>query len=220
MCLARLSGLVQVSGKLETRLDITWFVANIAFAPYENHALPEAGGDHSESLANSAGLALDLHFQPRGRERSRQSYLCYFTTDPNNLMPGDAGMAGQGLWQGTTTNFPGGATLLADLYSGTSSTSLVFVKTASFTNSLAVGRLLPSSSVTLPAGQPAGQTTYFQISIRDSRDVDVGASMAAGHYFGTSPIFTAVPQPVSFANLWTHASPIFSTSFRSDFRSA
>src|SRR5437667_5643007 len=102
-------------------------------------------------------------------------HLVYFTTDPNNLMPGDAGLAGQGLWQGTTTNFPGGATLLADLYSGTSSTSLVFVKTASFTNSLAVGRLLPSSSVTLPAGQPAGQTTYFQISIRDSRDVDVGA---------------------------------------------
>jgi hypothetical protein len=128
-------------------------------------------------------------------------HLVYFTTDQHNLQPGDGGLAGQGLWQGTTTNFHDGATLLADLYSGTSSTSLVLVKTASFTNSASVGKWTPIF-VTLPVGQPAGQTTYFQVQIRDSRDL--------GYYFGASPIFTAVPG-ANFANLWTHDSPSFST---------
>jgi len=51
----------------------------------------------------------------------------------------------------------------------------------------------------------AGSTVFFQVQVRDSRDATEQASQSATHYFGNSPIFTAVPGSTTFVNLYQHA---------------
>lgn len=128
-------------------------------------------------------------------------HLVYYTTDSSGLAPGDAGLAGRGPY---STNSPAGATLFADLYSGTAANSLALVKSTTFTGSFAEGRWT-AAATTLPSGQPAGGTTFFQVQVYDSRDTNAPSAQANGHYFGTSPVFTAVPGSTTFVNLYQHA---------------
>jgi len=57
-------------------------------------------------------------------------HLAYFDPDPAKLRPQDAALAGQGP---QSTVQPTGVTLVADLYAGTSSSSLALVSTTTFT---------------------------------------------------------------------------------------
>jgi hypothetical protein len=132
-------------------------------------------------------------------------HLVYFTTDASGLAAGDAALAGRGPGGGRN---PADGTLLADLYSGTSIGTMALVKSTTFTNSPAEGRWV-SSAVTLPTS--GGVTTFFQIQIHDSRETTAAGSQGAGHYFGSSPVFTAVPGSVTPVNLYAHSSPVNST---------
>lgn len=135
-------------------------------------------------------------------------HLVYFTTDPSGLAPGDAALAGQPMYGATT--IAGSPLLVADLYSASTSGGLVLVKSTTFTNSVSAGKWSPAST-TLPIGEPSGQTAFFQIQIHDSRDADAAASAAAGHYYGTSPVFSLLPGATSFVNLYQSTSPVFSS---------
>jgi hypothetical protein len=127
-------------------------------------------------------------------------HLVYFATDTTLLATGDAAVAGKGLYAATIGSLTGAPTLVADLWAGTSATSLSKQTTAPSWSSNAEGRWT-TTSVLLPNGMPGGQTAYFQVQIHDARDADASASMNARHYYGTSPIFSMIPGVTIYVQL-------------------
>src|SRR5882762_4996049 len=121
-------------------------------------------------------------------------HLVYFTTDTSKLMGADAALAGQGPTSVGTTS---GRTLVADLFAGTSSSSLALVQTTSF--QATPGRWVNANTV-LPAGIPGGVPQFFQVQVRDSAAASAtAASLAQNQYYGFSIIFTAVPNSGAIA---------------------
>jgi hypothetical protein len=114
-------------------------------------------------------------------------HLVYYDPNPLDLRPADAALAGQGV---DSANMPAGVTLVADLYAGSSSTSLSLVSTTTF--SVTIGRFALVNLV-LPNGLPGGTAHFFQVQIRDNAFASADASAAAGSYSGESTIFTMVP---------------------------
>jgi hypothetical protein len=96
-------------------------------------------------------------------------------------------LAGQGVSSGL---MPAGVTLVADLYAGSSSTSLSLVSTTAF--SVTVGRFASINTV-LPTGMPGGTAYFFQVQIRDNAFASAIAAENGGSYWGFSAIFTMVP---------------------------
>jgi len=142
--------------------------------------------------------------QGRMQLANNSLWLVYFTTDAAHLYAADADLAGDAV---TSVATPSGVTFLADLYAGTSSSSLTLVSTTTM-SPIAAGRF-NSLNVTLP-GIPADETAWFEIRIRDSSFAP-GLVQVSGSYFGSSGIFSAVPQNVVFHPIFQPTFPVFST---------
>jgi hypothetical protein len=147
------------------------------------------------------------------------SHLVYFTTDTSKLNTGDVGVAGMGVYANTITTLAGTPSLAAVLYAGTTAGSLQKVTTvANFAGTL--GRW-SSQNITFDTtanggnagfALPSGTAAFFQIQVYDIRATSAeDAWTHNGWYAGTSPIFTAVPQPASFNPIYATASPVLST---------
>jgi hypothetical protein len=133
-------------------------------------------------------------------------HLVYY--DPGDyLRPGDAALAGQGVSSGL---MPAGVTLVADLYAGSSSTSLSLVSTTAF--SVTVGRFASINNLVLPSGLPGGTPQFFQIQIRDNAFATAEASAEAGSYSGESSIFTMIPgSSIAYNSIVNPGTPANST---------
>lgn len=133
--------------------------------------------------------------------------LVYFANDAARLVPGDAAVAGKGLYDGTLGMLTDSPTLVVDLWAGTTASSLSKQRTATFGGVEgqwnAVNVIFPS----LPAAVPA----YFQIQVHDSRDADAFASASVYHYFGYSEVFTATPAVAIYAPIYLTTVPVYST---------
>jgi hypothetical protein len=114
-------------------------------------------------------------------------HLIYYSTDAGGLRPGDSALAGKGVFGGA---MPGGVTLVADLYVGSNSTSLVFAKSTTF-SAVTKGRIV-NANVDLPAPFAANIPWTFQVQVRDSAFATAAAAEAGASYFGYSPFFTTV----------------------------
>ena len=84
---------------------------------------------------------------------------------------------------------PSGVTLVADLYVGTSSSSLAFVSSTTF--SAAAGRY--NTVNTVLSNIPGGVPQYFQVQVRDNNFSNADIAAAAHSYYGKSIIFTTIP---------------------------
>jgi len=115
-------------------------------------------------------------------------------------------LAGQGV---ASTAMPSGVTLVADLYGGTSASTLQLVSTTVF--SATKGRWSSLNTTFNSPALPAGTPAFFQIQIRDNAFGTADLASQGGSYAGYSVIFTAVPQPSSFNPIYQHTSPVFST---------
>jgi len=145
------------------------------------------------------------------------AHLVYF--DPAGTAAADSTNSGKGVF---ASRMPAGANLVADLYAGTASSSLSLVSSTTF-SAVADGRW---NSVGVTFNNPAiasGATAFLRVDIRDDRDPTAGASAAAGHYSGTSGLFSAVAQSIN-SPIYQHAAPVSSTwtdgTFNMDYISA
>jgi len=133
-------------------------------------------------------------------------HLIYFSTD-GNLRPADASKAGTGVYGG---NMPAGVTLVADLYAGTSSSSLALISTTTF-NAVSKGRIV-NATVDLPAGLPGGTPQTFQVQIRDNSFATASAAAAGLSYAGFSEIFTVIPNTgTAYNSIVNRGTPSFSS---------
>jgi hypothetical protein len=126
-------------------------------------------------------------------------HLVYYTTDTKHLVAGDESLAGQAT---LTTANPSGHSLYAELWGGTSTSTLSKIVTTTFTGSSAAGKW---SSVNVSTGYagganasvvtpPGGQTDYFQITVYDTLASSYAeASTSQNEYYGETSVFTMVP---------------------------
>jgi len=136
-------------------------------------------------------------------------HLVYFA--PGQTAAGDEALAGRGLYGVTMAAMSGAPTLVADLYGGTSSTSLSLVSTTTFSGSISEGRWSAASVSFINPFIGGGQTAFLQVQIRDTRDATAAASAASGHYSGLGQIFSAVAQSSVASPMWQPTSPVNST---------
>jgi hypothetical protein len=112
-----------------------------------------------------------------------------FANDSLHLVyygPSAGSLAGSGV---TSSNMPVGVTLVADLYGGTSTSSLTLQTTTTF--SVTAGRFA-TVNFTTPSAGPAGAAEFFQVQIRNNAFQTEAASEAAGSWGGHSGIFSTV----------------------------
>src|SRR4051794_151602 len=114
--------------------------------------------------------------------RNDSLHLIYFDPNPWNMWAGDEAFAGQAVNPAAT---PGGITLVADLYAGTSANSLTFQK--STTLSASAG-LLNGQNVSLSFS--GGSTAYFQVQVHEA-GYPTAADGYGYSYTGVSEVFTA-----------------------------
>ena len=126
-----------------------------------------------------ATINLAAFAQGHIRMENDSNHLLYFSNFPKLL--DDAALAGQLV----TPAIPSGATILVDLYGGTTIGSMTLQTTASISAST-LGRFGPVN-FTSP-NLPGGVTAFMQIQIRE-----LGAPPLGPNYFGFSPIFTFTP---------------------------
>ena len=136
-------------------------------------------------------------------------HLVYMTTDTARLASADAAVAGN--VPGVNGSLPSGVTLLADLYAGTSSTSLSFVSSTTFSAS-SLGTF-NGVNVTLPNGLGGGTPQWFQVQIRGSDIASASAASATnGFYFGFSSVFQTVPgSSLAYNSIVQSGTPALST---------
>lgn len=141
-------------------------------------------------------------------------HLVYFSTDYYYLNAGDQALAGTGL-SGSTV-LVGSPTIQADLWAGTSSSSLSLYKTTTF--SAVPGKWTGTTTLLSSPLILGGTLTYFQVVVHDTRltgstvfDLQVACFRSMFLYFGWSPVFTAVPSASSYVNLYATAAPTSST---------
>jgi hypothetical protein len=134
-------------------------------------------------------------------------HLVYYTDVASGLRAADAGLAGKGV---ASTAMPAGVTLVADLYVGTSSSSLSLVTSTAFGPAAGTFTL---SNILLPSPTFPGGTAYnFQVQIRDNAFATADAAAAGGSYSGKSIIFTTVPGSGTLYNrIDNHNAPALST---------
>lgn len=138
-------------------------------------------------------------------------HLVYLTTDTSKIVAGDGSAAGKGLNSTLIGSLAGAPSIVADLYAGTSATSLTKMTTAAF--GLTEGRWT-SVNVALPSAPafPAGTTAWFQIQIHDARATNAASAWGQnGWYAGETAVFTAVPSPTAYSSLYINATAPFST---------
>jgi len=151
--------------------------------------------------------------------------IIYFTTDKTQLVPADSAkvvagyaLAGSGAYvgtagpsvPGTVASLTGTPSFIVALYGGTTAGSLTLQTTTTIATYGAEGTLIAANS-TFPT-LPAGTAAFFQIEVYDSRAASAPAAWSAGfEYAGESAIFTAVPQPSSYNNIYQTATPVLST---------
>jgi hypothetical protein len=144
---------------------------------------------------------------PQGKIRfiNDSRHLVYWSPDVSQLHTSDTALAGQVYMLGQ-----GGQALTLELWAGSSSLVLSRVATTDFGGQGASG-FFPGESVTLPI--PGGTPVFFQILIYDSAAGSYAtASSTVGHYFGQTPVFTAVPSTtIAYNSIVNHNSPVFST---------
>jgi hypothetical protein len=106
----------------------------------------------------------------------------------------------------------GGQTLTIELWAGTASTGLSRVAVTDFSGQGSAGTWA-GANITLPSpNYPAG-LTYFTIDIYDiAAGSYAAASTTAGHFYGTSGLFTSTASGVTaYFSLVQHGSPGLST---------
>jgi hypothetical protein len=130
-------------------------------------------------------------------------HLAYFSTDTAKLNTGDSALGGRGLYTVTISSLAGAPSLVADLWAGTSATTLAKVSSAPSWSAVAEGRwtgvntILPST----PAF-PAGTVAFFQVQIHDSRAVDAASAwLQNGWYAGQTTVFQATPGPTAYSSI-------------------
>jgi hypothetical protein len=132
-------------------------------------------------------------------------HLVYWNPNAALLAAGDSSLAGLGY-----TLAQGNQTLRIELWSGTASTALTLAATTDFAGQAGAIGTWGGMNVTL--GTAAGPT-FFNIEIYDAAagSYDV-ASTTAGHYFGSSGIFTTVSSStIAYNSLVNHNAPANST---------
>ncbi len=103
---------------------------------------------------------------------------------------------------------PSGATLLVDLYGGTSPGSLALITTTTFSSTIP-GR---QNIVNLNSGLPGGSPAFFQVQIRDSAFPTAALASVGFGYFGSSEIFTVVPSTtIAYNSIVNHGGTALST---------
>lgn len=119
-------------------------------------------------------------------------------------LPADSALAG--LRTPANGLLPSGITLRADLYAGTSSSSLSFI------SSTTMSALSPGSqntlNVVLPNGFAGGVPAFFQVQIRDQAFATAALSLT---YAGFSEIFQVTPSASASSSIVNHLTPAFST---------
>lgn len=117
---------------------------------------------------------------------NNNNYLVYLSTDTTKLKAADQASAG------TATPVSGtllsGATLVAGLYIGTSSTAMSLVTTTIVGPGVGPGRIInaPYQSPTIPSGT----IVFAQVAVWDNSFATVDAAQASAGYFGRSSLFT------------------------------
>ena len=129
-------------------------------------------------------------------------HLVYFTTDSNSLLPADVGLAG------LATPATNQALLTAELWAGTSSSTLQYVTNTTFG---AIPGRWTVRNVTLPFA--GGSSDYYQIQVYTTTAASYAAATAGvGLYYGETPIFTAVAGAgAAYNSLVNPTSPALST---------
>jgi len=150
------------------------------------------------SLASMAALA-----QGKITFANDSLHLVYYATDgsANPTLAGSAVSSG---------NMPAGVTLVADLYGGSSSSSLTLLTTTSF--GVTAGRFTGVNFA--PAGIAAGGTSFFQVQVRDTAHASatLASNDAVAGYYGFSSIFTTTAgSSIAFNSIVNPNSPAFST---------
>jgi len=125
--------------------------------------------------------------QGKTRFENDSLHLVYYTPDTTLLRAADAPLAGQGV---SSVLMPLSVQLVADLYVGTSSSSLSLISSTVFGTQ--AGRI-SGANVLLPLGMPGGSQLWFQVQVRDSAYASETLSLASGSYGGHSVIFTSIP---------------------------
>jgi hypothetical protein len=143
--------------------------------------------------------------------------LHLYYMNPYAVLAADAAIAGQPVPLGGV--LPSGKTLVVDLYAGTSSGSLFFYSTTTF-SSITPGRQ-ETLGVTLNDPDGAGPATaipggatpaYFQVQIRDSAFASAALAQENSSYGGFSSIFTVVPSAtIAFNSIVNHGGTALST---------
>src|SRR5258705_6914117 len=102
-------------------------------------------------------------------------HLVYYSTDSSRLRAQDAALSGQGV---SSTLLPPGITLVADLYVGTSASSLSLLSTTTFGPSAGAYTL---ANIILPSPAfPGNVATTFQVQIRDNAFANADLAAAGG----------------------------------------
>jgi hypothetical protein len=131
-----------------------------------------------------------------------------FSADSVHLVYFDAScgpLAGEAV---SSANIPAGFALVADLYAGSTASSLALVTTATFTSPLP-GRWNPLN-VALPL---SGLTNaWFQVQVRDAAFSNATAAASAGSFAGYSQVFSAVPGvSIVYRPIYQASAPVLST---------
>jgi len=127
------------------------------------------------------------------------AHLAYFTTDVTKLAGSDA-IAGRGVYAAT---IPAGVTLAADLWAGTSASSLSKVTSITGWSAVSEGRWT-TTSVILPNGLPGAVTAWFQVDIHDSAFASSAAAhdpAVQGKFGGQSIVFSMIPGITTYVQL-------------------
>lgn len=131
-------------------------------------------------------------------------HLVYYAPS-NGVRSADSALAGRGV---SSALMPQGVTLVADLYAGTSSTTLTLHTSTTFSASVGGWTGANYADAALPGGTPA----FFQVQIRDNAFATADAAFAGGSYSGKSIIFQSTPSStIAFNSIVNHGNASFST---------
>jgi hypothetical protein len=131
----------------------------------------------------------------------------YMAPATETLKAADAGLAG--LRTPVNGVLPSGATLVVDLFAGTSAGSLAYATTTTMS---AIGPGSQNGANIVIPSLTAGVAAFFQIQIRENSFANATLAQQGGGYYGFSSVFTAVPLGgIAYASLVNKATPVFST---------
>jgi len=125
-----------------------------------------------------------------------------------NVLAADAALANQ---KTPIVALASGKTLVADLYAGTSSGSLVLYSTTTLSTSSPGRQNTLGVTLTSPA-IAGGAPAFFQVQIRDNAFATATLSQQGNSYYGFSSIFTVQPSStIAFNSIVNHGGTALST---------